>query len=129
MCIRDSAKPVDFVDTTLAHVPGMSREHIHHVYSRSFGMPIERLKTMYRNVLAVLAGSFATKDPALKSRNPLTGNRAEKGLKNTARLVTLIRANAQSSTPARALVNAINRGDKKTAFKKAKLVINNLRKK
>ena len=123
------AKPVDFVDTTLAHVPGMSREHIHHVFSRSFGMPIERLKTMYKNVLVVLAGSFATKDPALKSRNPLTGNRAEKGLKNTARLATLIRANAQSSTPARALVNAINRGDKKTAFKKARLVINNLRKK
>ena len=123
------AKPVDFVDTTLAHVPGMSREHIHHVFSRSFGMPIERLKTMYKNVLVVLAGSFVTKDPALKSRNPLTGNRAEKGLKNTARLATLIRANAQSSTPARALVNAINRGDKKTAFKKARLVINNLRKK
>jgi len=123
------AKPVDFVDTTLAHVPGMSREHIHHVFSRSFGMPIERLKTMYKNVLVVLAGSFVTKDPSLKSRNPLTGNRAEKGLKNTARLATLIRANAQSTTPARALVNAIKRGDKKTAFKKAQLVIKNLSRK
>lgn len=123
------AKPVDFVDTTLAHVPGMSREHIHHVFSRSFGMPIERLKTMYKNVLVVLAGSFVTKDPALKSRNPLTGNRAEKGLKNTARLATLIRANAQSTTPARGLVNAINRGDQKTALKKARLVIKNLSRK
>jgi hypothetical protein len=123
------AKPVDFVDTTLAHVPGMSRDHIHHVFSRSFGMPIERLKTMYKNVLVVLAGSFVTKDPALKSRNPLTGNRAEKGLKNTARLATLIRANAQSTTPARGLVNAIKRGDKKTAVKKARLVIKNLSRK
>jgi hypothetical protein len=123
------AKPVDFVDTTLAHVPGMSRDHIHHVFSRSFGMPIERLKTMYKNVLVVLAGSFVTKDPALKSRNPLTGNRAEKGLKNTARLATLIRANAQSTTPARGLVSAIERGDKKTAFKKARLVIKNLTRK
>lgn len=123
------AKPVDFVDTTLAHVPGMSREHIHHVFSRSFGMPIERLKTMYKNVLVVLAGSFVTKDPALKSRNPLTGNRAEKGLKNTARLATLIRANAQSTTPARGLVNAIERGDKTTALKKARLVIKNLTRK
>jgi len=123
------AKPVDFVDTTLAHVPGMSREHIHHVFSRSFGMPIERLKTMYKNVLVVLAGSFVTKDPSLKSRNPLTGNRAEKGLKNTARLASLIRANAQSTTPARGLVNAIDRGDKKTAFKNARLVIKNLSRK
>ena len=120
------AKPVDFVDTTLAHVPGMSRQHIHHVFSRSFGMPIERLKTMYKNVLVVLAGSFATKDPALKSRNPLTGNRAVKGLKNTARLASLIGANAKSSASARGLVNAIKRHDTKNAFKKAKLVIKNI---
>ena len=123
------AKPVDFVDTTLAHVPGMSREHIHHVFSRSFGMPIERLKTMYKNVLVVLAGSFATKDPALKSRNPLTGNRAEKGLKDTARLASLINANAKSSTPARGLVSAIKRGNVKNASKKARLVIKNLSRK
>jgi hypothetical protein len=123
------AKPVDFVDTTLAHVPGMSREHIHHVFSRSFGMPIERLKTMYKNVLAVLAGSFVTKDPSLKSRNPLTGNRAEKGIKNTARLATLIKANAKTTVHARGLVNAIRRNNTKNAYKKARLVIKNLSRK
>jgi hypothetical protein len=123
------ARPVDFVDTTLAHVPGMSREHIHHVFSRSFGMPIERLKTMYKNVLVVLAGSFVTKDPALKSRNPLTGNRAEKGLKNTARLASLINANAKSSAHARGLVNAIKHRNTKNAYKKARLVIKNLSRK
>jgi hypothetical protein len=123
------AKPVDLVDTTLAHVPGMSREHIHHVYSRSFGMPIERLKTMYKNVLAVLAGSFATKDPTLKSRNPLTGNRAEKGLKDTARLASLMNANAKSNVHARGLVSAIKRSNTKNAYKKARLVIKNLSRK
>jgi hypothetical protein len=121
--------PVDFVDTTLAYVPGVSREHIHLEYSRFFGIPIERLKQMYKNVLVVLAGSFATKDPALKSRNPLTGNRAEKGLKNTARLASLIKANASASTPARSLVNAIQKHDTKKAYKHAKRVIKNLKKK
>lgn len=123
------AKPVDFVDTTLAHVPGMSRQHIHPLFSRSFGMPIERLKTMYKNVLVVLAGSFATKDPALKSRNPLTGNRAEKGLKNTARLSSLINANAKSNVHARGLISAIKRNNVKDATKKARLVIKNLTRK
>jgi hypothetical protein len=123
------AKPIDFVDTTLAYVPGMSRDHIHHVFSRSFGMPIERLRTMYKNVLVVLAGSFATKDPALKSRNPLTGSRAEKGLKDTARLASLINANAKSNTHARGLINAIKRSNTKNAYKKARLVIKNLSRK
>ena len=123
------AKPVDFVDTTLAHVPGMSRQLIHPVFSRSFGMPIERLKTMYKNVLVVLAGSFATKDPSLKSRNPLTGNRSEKGLKDTARLASLINANAKSSVHARGLVSAIKRSNVKNASKKARLVIKNLSRK
>lgn len=123
------AKPVDFVDTTLAAVPGVSREHIHVDYSRFFGIPIERLKHMYKNVLVVLAGSFATKDPALKSRNPLTGNRAEKGIKNTARLASLIKANAKTSTPARSLVNAIQKHKTKNAYKHAKRVIKNLTRK
>jgi hypothetical protein len=123
------AKPVDFVDTTLAHVPGMSRQHIHPLFSRSFGMPIERLKTMYKNVLVVLAGSFATKDPSLKSRNPLTGNRSEKGLKDTARLASLINANAKSNVHARGLVSAIRRSNVKNASKQARLVIKNLSRK
>lgn len=87
-------KPIDFVDTTLAYIPGIDRSFIHLPFSRYYGLPIERLKHQYRNVLAVLAGSFVLKDPALRSRNPLTGNRPEKGLKNTARLVALVKARA-----------------------------------
>jgi hypothetical protein len=87
-------KPIDFVDSTLAYVPGISREHLHLPYTRLYGIPMERLKYMYRNVAVVLAGSFVY--PGIKNRNPLTGNRPEKGLKNTARLSTLLRIKKKS---------------------------------
>lgn len=88
------AKPIDFVDSTLAYVPGISREHLHLQYTRLYGIPMERLKYMYRNVAVVLAGSFVY--PGIKNRNPLTGNRPEKGLKNTARLSALLRIKKKS---------------------------------
>jgi hypothetical protein len=87
-------KPIDFVDSTLAYVPGITREHLHLPYTRLYGIPLERLKYMYRNVAVVLAGSFVY--PGIKNRNPLTGNRPEKGLKNTARLSTLLRIKKKS---------------------------------
>lgn len=122
------AKPVDFVDTTLAHVPGLTREHIHYFYTKQFGMPIERLKYLSKGVLAVLAGSFATKDPALKSRNPLVGNRAEKGLKNAARLATLIKVKgSRPSTTVRTFVRNIQTGKVSDAFKHARQVLKNIK--
>ena len=123
------AKPVDFVDTTLAQVPRIDRDHIHHVYTRHFGMPIERLKHLSKSVLAVLAGSFATKDPALKSRNPLTGNRAEKGIKNTARLASLIKLKgSHPSTVIRKFVTSIQSGNVRSASRHARRVIKNINK-
>jgi hypothetical protein len=80
-------EPMDFVDTTLAYVPGASRADIHPVYSRMYGLPIERLKRLYDSVAAVLAGSFIF--PGVKPRNPIYGNRPEKGQKNVARLSAL----------------------------------------
>jgi hypothetical protein len=122
------AKPVDFVDTTLAHVPGLTREHIHYAYTKQFGMPIERLKFLSKGVLAVLAGSFATKDPALKSRNPLVGNRAEKGLKNAARLATLIKVKgSRPSTTVRTFVQNIQTGRVRDAFRHARQVLKNIK--
>lgn len=117
-------KPVDFVDTTLAHVPGLRRENIHYEYSKYFGMPIERLKYLSKDVLAVLASSFATKDPTLKSRNPLVGKRAEKGLKNTARLASLITVKgAHPSTVVRSFVSTIQKGQTQKAFRYARSII------
>ena len=80
-------EPMDFVDTTLAYVPGASRSDLHPVYSRMYGLPIERLKRLYDSVAAVLAGSFIF--PGVKPRNPIYGNRPEKGQKNVARLSAL----------------------------------------
>ncbi len=123
------AKPIDFVDTTLAHVPGIRRDHIHYAFSRHFGMPIERLKYLSKNVLAVLAGSFATKDPALKSRNPLIGDRAEKGLKNTARMASLLKVRgSRPSTVVSDFVKDIQTGKVRAAFKHARQVLKNIKK-
>jgi hypothetical protein len=83
-------KPTDFIDTTLAYVPGIDRSHLHLGYTRYYGIPLERLKYAYKNVLTVLAGSFVY--PGIRNRNPLYGNRPEKGQKNTARLEALLRA-------------------------------------
>jgi len=122
------AKPVDFVDTTLAHVPGISRDHIHYAYTKHFGMPIERLKYLSKNVLAVLAGSFATKDPALKSRNPLVGNRAEKGIKNTARMASLLKVRgSHPTTIVRTFVKNIQSGKVRAAFVHARQVLKNIK--
>lgn len=122
-----TAKPIGFVDATLSYVPGIQREHVHPTFSKYFGLPIERLKYQTKNILAVLAGSFATKDPALKSRNPLVGNRSEKGLKNTARLAALLRsAKGRPQPVVQRFIQNIQKGRKKNAFKRAKLVLRKL---
>lgn len=77
----------DFVDCTLAFVPGMSRSHLSHEYSLTYGLPIEKIQYLHRDVLIVLAGSFVY--AGIKSRNPLGKNNPEKGLKNTARIKAL----------------------------------------
>lgn len=80
-------EPIDFVDTTLAYVPGASRDHIHREISRHYGIPMEKLQYLYKSVAVVLAGSFLFE--GIKPRNPLKGRRPEKGLKDTARLAAL----------------------------------------
>ena len=77
----------DFVDATLAYVPGASREDIHIPYSKLYGLPIPRLKKLHDSVAAVLAASFV--HPGVKPRNPLTGKNPEKGQKNVERLKAL----------------------------------------
>lgn len=123
-----TSKPIGLVDTTLAHVSGIRRDHVHPTFSKYFGIPIERLKYQTKNVLAVLASSFATKDPSLKSRNPLVGNRSEKGLKNTARLAALLRSSKhQPTTTVQKFIQNIQKGRTKNAFKHAKLVLRNIK--
>ena len=71
---------------------------------------------------------FATKDPALKSRNPLVGNRSEKGLKNAARLATLIKVKgSRPSTTVRTFVQNIQTGRVRDAFRHARQVLKNIK--
>jgi len=121
--------PEGLVDASLTYVPGVQRGQLLHQYTAAFGMPIQQVKYLYKGVLAVLASSFssfAKKNLALGSRNPLLGNRAEKGLKNTARIANLIRAHSSATTAAKNLVRHIRTGNVKQAFRNASRVIKNL---
>jgi hypothetical protein len=122
-------KPEGLVDATLTHIPGVRRDQLLHRYTAAFGMPIQRVKYIYKGVLSVLAGSFssfAIKNSSLASRNPLIGSRAEKGLKDAARLANLIKARARATTAAQKLVKHIKQGNVQQAYKEANRVLKNL---
>ena len=119
-------EPTDFVDSTLAYVPGSSRDDIHPVYSRMYGLPIERLKNLYDSVLAVLAGSFLY--PGVKPRNPLTGKNPEKGQKNVSRLGALQNLAPKNVTLVRNLIRRIKNRDVSGAKRNAAMLIKNIKK-
>jgi len=122
-------KPEGLVDATLVYIPGVKRYQLLRNFTSKFGMPIQRLKHMYKGVVSVLAGSFssfAKKNTALGSRNPLTGKRAEKGLKNTERLNALIKARARASSAVKKLIIGIKQGNTKKAYKEARRILKNL---
>jgi hypothetical protein len=117
-------EPMDFVDSTLAYVPGSSREDIHPVYSRMYGLPIERLKKLYDSVLAVLTGSFVY--PGIKPRNPIYGRHPEKGQKNTARLAALQNLAPKNRSVVRNLISRIKKRDVSGAKRNANKIIKNI---
>jgi hypothetical protein len=117
--------PMDFVDSTLAYVPGSSHDDIHPVYSRMYGLPIERLKNLYRAVLVVLAGSFLY--PGVKPRNPLTGNNPEKGQKNVSRLGALQNLAPKNVSLVRNLIRRIKKRDVSGAKRNAAMLIKNIK--
>jgi hypothetical protein len=118
-------EPMDFVDSTLAYVPGSSHDDIHPVYSRMYGLPIERLKKLYDSVLAVLAGSFLY--PGVKPRNPLTGNNPEKGQKDVSRLGALQNLAPKNVTLVRNLIRRIKNRDVSGAKRNAAMLIKNIK--
>lgn len=119
------AEPIEFVDSTLAYVPGVGRDHIHREFTKHYGIPLERLKYMYKNVLVVLAGSFVY--PGIKNRNPLTGLRPEKGLKNTARLNSLQKL-GHGNNAAQNLIKKIGLKNISGARKRAEQIIRSIKK-
>ena len=121
-----TGQPMDFVDSTLAYVPGSSHDDIHPVYSRMYGLPIERLKKLYDAVLVVLAGSFMY--PGIKPRNPLTGNNPEKGQKNVSRLGALQNLAPKNVSLVRNLIRRIKKRDVSGAERNAAMIIKNIKK-
>ena len=121
-----TGQPMDFVDSTLAYVPGSSHDDIHPVYSRMYGLPIERLKKLYDSVLVVLAGSFVY--PGIKPRNPLTGNNPEKGQKNVSRLGALQNLAPKNVKLVRNLIRRIKKRDVSGAKRNAAMIIKNIQK-
>ena len=120
-----TGQPMDFVDATLAYVPGSSHDDIHPVYSRMYGLPIERLKKLYDAVLAVLAGSFLY--PGVKPRNPLTGNNPEKGQKDVSRLGALQNLAPKNVSLVRNLIRRIKKRDVSGAKRNAAMLIKNIK--
>jgi hypothetical protein len=116
---------MDFVDSTLAYVPGSSHDDIHPVYSRMYGLPIERLKKLYDSVLAVLAGSFLY--PGVKPRNPIIGKNPEKGQKDVSRLGALQNLAPKNVSLVRNLIRRIKKRDVSGAKRNAAMLIKNIK--
>jgi hypothetical protein len=87
----------ELVDTSLVVYPSIDREHLNLKFSRMFGMGIPKLKYLWTDTVRLLAGSFV--DPLIKLRNPLYGNKKEKGLKNTDRVRNLAILVGRSKDP------------------------------
>ena len=123
---RDS-KGEDFVDCTLAYIPRTSRADINTPLSSKFGLPMKKLKYMYKDVLVVLAGSFIYKK--ILPRNPLGKNKPEKGRRNTARVSALQKLKASPKTvKTTEFLKAIRAKNKQTALTKARAIIRNIAK-
>ena len=120
-----AGQPMDFVDATLAYVPGSSHDDIHPVYSRMYGLPIERLKKLYDAVLAVLAGSFLY--PGVKPRNPIIGKNPEKGQKDVSRLGALQNLAPKNISLVRNLIRRIKKRDVSGAKRNAAMLIKNIK--
>ena len=91
-------------------------------------MPIEKLYYMWNDTLALLAGSFTKKSIML--RNPINGNKKEKGIKNAIRvghLSFLTSKQAKIVRLARQLVLDIAMRNKKRATESSKSILNILK--
>ena len=119
-------KGEDFVDCTLAYIPGTSRTNINTPLSSKFGLPMKKLKYMYKDILVVLAGSFVYKK--IMPRNPLGNNKPEKGLRNAARVGALrkLKATPTRTPKTSVFLKAIRAKNKSLALTKARAIIRNI---
>ena len=111
----------DFVDCTLSYVPNFTRHQVNSEFARKYGLPIKRLRYMYKEILTVLAGSFVYKK--ILPRNPLGKNNPEKGLRNVARVKALRKLRGSKTPQTTEFLKAIQDKKKKAALTKARAII------
>lgn len=111
-------KEYELVDTSLIVYPGITRKHISQKWSKRYGMPIQRLTHLWKDTLYILASSFVTK--TAKLRNPIDGDKKEKGLKNAVRaghlsyLTSKRKGTKHLVSLARKLIDNVSRRDKRS---------------
>jgi hypothetical protein len=130
--IDKNGRRQELVDAGLGVVPGISRQrHISLKWSRKFGFPIQTLTRLWKDTLYVLAGSFVYKKTML--RNPINGEKKEKGLKNAVRaghlsyLTAKRRGTAHLVWLARRLIEDVAARNKKASIKNSKKIIQQLK--
>jgi hypothetical protein len=130
--IHTRGRSYELVDTSLVMVPGITRkQHLSLKWSRKFGFPIQNLTHLWRDTLYVLAGSFVHEKTLL--RNPINGEKKEKGIKNAIRaghlsyLTSKRRGTAYLVHLARKLIEDIAIRDKKAGVKNSKLILEQLK--
>ena len=111
----------DFVDCTLSYIPKFTRHEVNSEFARKYGLPIKRLRYMYKEILTVLAGSFVYKK--ILPRNPLGKNNPEKGLRNVARVKALRKLRDTKTPQTTEFLKAIQDKKKKAALTKARAII------
>ena len=111
----------DFVDCTLSYIPKFTRHEVNSEFARKYGLPIKRLRYMYKEILTVLAGSFVYKK--ILPRNPLGKNNPEKGLRNVARVKALRKLRDTKTPQTTEFLKAIQDKKKKAALTKARSII------
>lgn len=111
----------DFIDCTLSYLPNFTRHQVNSEFARTYGLPIKRLRYMYKEILTVLAGSFVYKK--IIPRNPLGKDKPEKGLRNVARVKALRKLRATKTPQTTEFLKAIQNKKKKAALTKARAII------
>jgi len=119
-------KPIEFVDVALCYIPGandMVKESISKV-------PFPMLKSVYmlRDIASVFTKSFISTNNLNKIRNPINGEKKEKGLKNYNRIKTLcdtINTNSSKNKICKNMTNLktiINSSNKNQTTKKSNAI-------
>jgi hypothetical protein len=81
---------VDVADSALAVYPGIAHSWLDTAYTAKYGVPIEKLEYQFKDLSALLSGSFLYRNQIIFNRNPLRGKKANKGLRNTWRMTALL---------------------------------------